>query len=650
MRLIKIGLANINTTVGAFGSNTEKIIKAMEDMADAKCTLGSFPEQTISGYPAEDLVQWRHFVEGQWEALQNIARATCNLSFPTIFTVGVTVSHKDGVYNTVAVFGEGKIFGIVPKEKLPTYGVFYEGRTFSRGTPGFFGAKSGVPFGDMIFNAPFGVFAVEVCEDIWTPDGPMRRRAMSGAELVINASASPFRVGIVETRREMIATRAADNQVVVAYVNQVGGNDALVFDGGGYINQNGQMLLDAPRWKEGFVTQVIDLDRTVRMRAENTTWRSDHEAFFKNQNPVKEVLVDRGRVANEPSYAYPIPQSKNFFIPDMDVRNPRAEFFDDLIEAMLCGLDYFEKSKVFRSIGIGLSGGKDSALTLVVAYLFAKRRFNGDAELVRNFIHCFSMPTRFNSEATKSIASSLADELGVSFKELPIEEAFVRECEAARAMLRPDEELTPLTIQNIQARVRAARMWNWANTVHGLWLQTGNMSEKAVGYTTIGGDLSGGYSLLGNVPKTLVVELLRYIEEKYAIKSIGELLRTRASAELAESQDDEGDLMPFPVLDACFALFAGEKLSPKEMYRVLRAMWTDEELRVLAPMYEPGMLKEWVKKFVRMFVRSVFKWVQAPEAVHLGSLDLDRERALQLPVVHSAEWLEVSLAELDIEE
>jgi len=650
MRLIKIGLANINTTVGAFSSNVEKITKAMKEMASVKCTLGCFPEQVIGGYPAEDLVQWRHFIERQWEALQNIARATCNLSFPTIFTVGVTVSHKDGVYNAVAVLGEGKIFGIVPKEKLPTYGVFYEGRTFSRGTPGFFGAVNGVPFGDMIFNAPFGLFAVEVCEDIWTPDGPMRRRAMSGAELVINASASPFRVGIVETRREMIATRAADNQVVVAYVNQVGGNDALVFDGGGYINQNGQMLLDAPRWKEGFVTQVIDLDRTVRMRAENTTWRSDHEAFFKNQNPVKEVLVDRGRVANEPSYAYPIPQSKNFFIPDMDVRNPRAEFFDDLIEAMLCGLDYFEKSKVFRSIGIGLSGGKDSALTLVVAYLFTKRRFNGDAELIRNFIHCFSMPTRFNSEATKSIASSLADELGVSFKELPIEEAFVRECEAARAMLRPDEELTPLTIQNIQARVRAARMWNWANTAHGLWLQTGNMSEKAVGYTTIGGDLSGGYSLLGNVPKTLVVELLRYIGEKYRIASIGALLSTRASAELAESQDDEDDLMPFPVLDACFALFVGEKLSPKEMYRVLRAMWTDEELRVLAPMYEPGMLKEWVKKFVRMFVRSVFKWVQAPEAVHLGSLDLDRERALQVPVVHSIEWLQKSLAELDIEE
>ncbi len=217
----------------------------------------------------------------------------------------------------------------------------------------------------------------------------------------------------------------------------------------------------------------------------------------------------------------------------------------------------------------------------------------------------------------------------------------------AESLLASDERLTSLTVQNMQARIRAQRMWNWANASGGLWLQTGNMSEKAVGYTTIGGDLSGGYSLIGNLPKTVIIELLKYLEKEYTLTSLKKLLETKASAELAENQEDEKDLMPFPVLDACFALFAGEKYSPREIYMMLRTMWSDEELSRMAPEYTQPMLKEWVKRFVKLFSGSIFKWVQAPQTVHLGTLDLDRERALQLPVVHSKEWLEKSLREID---
>jgi NAD+ synthase (glutamine-hydrolysing) len=184
-------------------------------------------------------------------------------------------------------------------------------------------------------------------------------------------------------------------------------------------------------------------------------------------------------------------------------------------------------------------------------------------------------------------------------------------------------------------------MWNWANSAKGMWLQTGNMSEKAVGYTTVGGDLMGAYSLIGNLPKTMVITLLEHLYKKHRWPAVGELLATKASAELAEGQEDEKDLMPFPVLDACFALFAGEKLMPVDLYRRIRSMWTDEDLAVLRPDYRKGMLKVWVKRFLRLFVGSIFKWVQAPQTVHLGSLDLDRERALQLPVVQSMEWLDV---------
>jgi NAD+ synthase (glutamine-hydrolysing) len=251
------------------------------------------------------------------------------------------------------------------------------------------------------------------------------------------------------------------------------------------------------------------------------------------------------------------------------------------------------------------------------------------------------MPTHFNSETTKGIARKLAEELGVTFREIPIEDAFEREAKATEAMLSPGETLTPLARQNIQARIRGMRMWNWANASRGMWLQTGNMSEKAVGYTTIGGDLMGAYSLLGNLPKTIVIRLLDYLREKHRFEALEELMKTEASAELAENQEDERDLMPFPVLDACFALFAGEKMMPVDLYRAIRAMWTDEELRKMRPDYRPGMLKDWVKRFCRLFVGSIFKWVQAPQAVHLGVLDLDRERALQIPVVQSPEWLEI---------
>ncbi|MBI4118220.1 MAG: NAD(+) synthase [Parcubacteria group bacterium] len=650
MRLIKIGIGNINTTVGAFVSNTDLLLQRGREMAEAECTVGCFQELSIGGYPAEDLVQWRHFVSGQWEALNRFAKATTSfgLGFPTVFVIGVVVSFEGQLYNAAAVVSRGKIWGIVPKEKLPTYGVFYEGRVFAPGTPHLSGKVDWIPFGDLIFKTSFGTFAVEVCEDMWSPDGPMRRRSMSGAELVVNISASPFRVGVLETRREMIATRAADNQVTVVYANHIGGNDALVFDGGGFVNQNGTMLCEVPRWKEGVTTQVVDLDRTARLRTENTTWRTDREHYFKTNQRVKEVEILGAPQPNQPLYQYPVPKSKNFFIPDFDSENRRERHFEDLIQAMIMGLDYFDKTKAFQRIGIALSGGKDSALTLIIAWLYALKKFGGDRERARAFIHCFSMPTRFNSEGTKTIASELARELDVTFKEVSIAEAFERECEAAKAMLAEGEELSPTTIQNIQARIRATRMWNWANSVGGLFLQTGNMSEKAVGYTTIGGDLSGGYSLIGNLPKTVVIELLRYMKESFGLVSLGALLETKASAELAPNQFDEDDLMPFPVLDACFALFAGEKLSPKELYLVLRSMWSDEELEAMAPRYKEGMLKEWVKRFVKLFSQSIFKWVQAPQAVHLGTLDLDRERALQLPVVHSNEWLEESLKEIDV--
>jgi NAD+ synthase (glutamine-hydrolysing) len=644
MQLVKLGLVSLNPSVGAFESNLARAIERAAGAADAGCHVVALTEQALSGYPTEDLVQWPGFVEAQWSSLRRFADATREFSRPAVCVLGLTTTHRGLLYNSAAVVAAGEILGLVPKENLPAYDVFYESRVFARGIPGEVSSIDGVPFGDLLFRLPFATLAVEICEDLWVPDGPMLRRAASGAELVVNVSASPFRGGIVDTRRELIATRAADHQVTLVYVNQFGGQDSLVFDGGSYVNQNGRMLFEGERWREGLSTVVVDLDRTRRLRRENTTFRAHAETLLKTARPVEMVDV-KLPACEEEALEYPSPR---FFAPESPAELSAEElWYEDLLAAMKTGLaGYFEKTEAFDRLGIALSGGKDSALTLLVAWLYASDRFRALPEKERDermhdFIRCFSMPTRYNSETTKSLSRRLADELGVSFREVSIEEAFDREVQAAEAMLSPGESLTPLTRQNIQARIRGMRMWNWANSCRGMWLQTGNMSEKAVGYTTIGGDLMGAYSLLGNLPKTIVIRLLGYLHRKLGLASLEELLRTKASAELREDQEDERDLMPFPVLDACFALFAGEKMMPKELYLAIRAMWTDDELRMMHPGYQGGMLKEWVKRFCRLFLGSIFKWVQAPQAVHLGALDLDRERALQLPAVQSTEWLEL---------
>ncbi|HEX6899559.1 MAG TPA: NAD(+) synthase [Thermoanaerobaculia bacterium] len=625
MRLVKIGIGNVNPTVGAVRSNVDRVLAQARAMAAEGVTIGCFSEQVVGGYPAEDLVQWRPFLEGQRAELERFAAETAEL--PTVFVLGVAVAVGGQIFNCAAVVHSGTVLGFVPKEKLPTYNVFYEARTFSRGAPGLALEAGGVPVGDSIFEFDFGLLAVEVCEDVWSPDGPMRRRCYSGAEVVVNVSSSPYRVGVASTRREMLATRSADNQATLAYANWVGAQDGLVFDGGGYVFQNGRPMLEAPRFREGWSSCVVDLDRTLRARREASTWRSDCEEFQRQEVPVPVLRCGRP-TGDRSGLAYPTPAWRNLFLPadGAPSRTLREEVLDELIEALALGIkDYYRKSGAFRLLGIALSGGRDSMLTLLIAWRAAQLlREEGDP----GTIHAFYMPTRYSGEGTRDAASTLCEELEVPLLVEPIEEAFDREAEATRRMLRGGEP-TPVTLQNVQARLRAGRMWNWANSSGALFLQTGDMSEKAVGYTTIGGDLEGALSVIANVPKTVVVALLERFHQRFGFAGIRRTLETEPGPELAEAQTAEDELMPFAVLDTCLYLYAGEKLSPDEVAAALRAAF---------PEVEPGKLESWARRFAVLFTRSIYKWVQSPLALHVGSLDLDRERALQLPVVQRNEW------------
>lgn len=631
MRLIKVAVASVNTTVGAVRSNVDRALRVAREVAAADVTVCAFQEQLVGGYPPEDMVQWRAFVDAQRVELARFVSATAEL--PCAFALGLVIASEAHLYNAAAVVHGGRILGVVPKEKLPTYNIFYEARTLSAGQPYLEAVLwDEVPFGDLLFRFDWGLMGVEICEDMWSPEGPMRRRAFAGAELILNLSASPYRLGVQATRREMSATRSADNQCAIAYANAVGGQDGLIFDGGGLVYQNGRLVLEAQRFREGFAAAVLDLDRTTRQRSENTTWRSDALAFAARAGTIHTIDSpgsDRSRLT------YPVPPGGSFFLPGpARPGDSRAEFCEELLGALALGLgDYVEKNR-FSLIGLALSGGRDSLLALLIAWRYATLRFHylGEQEArvrAAALLRAFYLPTRFSSADTRLAAETVARELGIPFVLLSIEDAFERELEAARAMLQPGEVLTPITVQNVQARVRSLRMWNWANATGGLFVQTGNMSEKAVGYTTIGGDLEGGLSVIANVPKTVVMYLLDYLSETMNLEGIRQVLAYPAGPELAAGQEGEKELMPFPILDTCFALYAGEKLSPKEIAEALPSFF---------PEVPKDHLQEYVTRFHRMFSGSIYKWVQAPLALHVGSLDLDRERALQLPVVASSEW------------
>ncbi|HUH12069.1 MAG TPA: NAD(+) synthase [Longimicrobiales bacterium] len=628
MRLLKLGLASLDPTVGAVRSNADAVLAAARAMADDDVTVACFGEQVLGGYPSEDLVQWQAFVHAQRRELERVAEETAEL--PTVLVLGLVVGVDGLLFNVAAVVHHGRILGFVPKEKLPTYSVFYEARTLSRGQPGLLLDAGGVPLGDQVFAFDFGVLAPEVCEDAWTPDGPMRRRCFSGAEVVLNLSASPYRVGVVSTRAEMLSTRSADNQCVLAYVNQVGAQDGLVFDGGTLVYQNGRPAFEAPRFREGWWSCVLDLDGTRVRRRENSTWRSDWELFQASGRPVP-VVRSEEETAPRAGLAYPAPAGGSFFLPPPGAAAvaPRERVLDDLFEATALGVaDYYRKTGAFTGIGVAVSGGRDSLLTLLVAWHAARRLTEDSAATSAPTLHAFYMPARYSGAGTAEAARTICRELEIPLVEVSIDAAIDREMDAVRAMLEGGEP-TGVTEQNVQARLRGTRMWNWSNSAGTLFLQPSDMSEKAVGYTTVGGDLEGGLSPIANIPKTVVIALLERLRERFGFEGIAQTLGTEPGPELAADQVAEEDLMPFPVLDACLALFAGERMSAEEVAAVLPSLFPD------AP---PERLAELARRFATLFTRSIYKWVQSPLSIHVGSLDLERERALQLPVVQRTEW------------
>ncbi len=635
MRLVKIGTASVSVKVGDYKRNVEYIKEVIREAIMQGVNLLVLPELAISGYSLEDRVFWDDIVSTSWEYLKIVAETT--KSGIGVF-VGLPVKKDVHLYNASAFICGGKIWGLILKQYIPTYHIFYESRYWSSWDSGTT-EINGVPAGDLIFELPYGKVSAEICEDVWVPTSPSIERVLSGAEIICNLSASPFLPLKNLTRRQLIISSAVKLKSVYVYSNLLGYDGSrLVFDGGGIIaTPEGRFvestLLSYEPWI--LTTMVVDLDEVVRARKENSCWKLNSINAMKNSKAVSvKVDVCTNKLPSIKEWVEQFPRS--LFIPDITSSfssNVRISenYFEQLFNALALGLrDYFEKVGVFEKFLVALSGGRDSALCLLLAVEASKHIEGGKYKNhYKQKIEAIYLPHKnFSRSETFECAKLLAEELGVPFKVVSIHEEAELALKKSAEIMGSEAGVKPITKQNLQARIRGAMMLNWANNVNGLLLVTSNLSEAAVGYTTTGGDNEGGFSIIANVPKTVVSALLEYLLETRGIKSLKKILSIPPTAELAPNQTDEGDLMPYRVLDDLIYLYAGMRLSLADCWKVICHRF---------PEFDKEQLRKWTEDFARRLIWNQWKRDQHPVSLKVLEPDFDPKTGFRFPITQSLE-------------
>jgi NAD+ synthase (glutamine-hydrolysing) len=582
MRTLRLALAQINTTVGDFDGNLARIRAAITRAEALGAEVVAFPEQTIPGYPAEDLLLKAEFIEANRRALEALAKDVGK----TVVVVGFA-DRQDDVFNAAAVIQDGAVRGVYRKHHLPNYSVFDEKRYFQAGNE------------PLVFGFGQVTFGVNVCEDMWYPGGPAVAEAgEGGAELLLNLSSSPFFRGKTRNRERMLATRAADNVAVVAFVNQVGGQDELVFDGSSVIlDQHGETIARARAFEEDLIVADLDLESVFRSRLHDPRRRDElapGQAPDADLKPVRRIELAREK---RPKDARRRPRITPGIAPLLD--GPA-----ELYEALVRGLgDYVAKNR-FEHVVLGLSGGIDSALTATLAV---------DA-LGKDRVVGVSMPSRYTEQRSQDDAKELADRLGMRFLTIPIADlaqAYEKALAGVFKGHRPD-----VTEENLQARIRGNTLMALSNKFGWLVLATGNKSEVSVGYCTLYGDTAGGFALLKDVPKLSVYALSRYRNERARIAGqappIPESTLTRPpSAELRPNQRDEDSLPPYAVLDPLLEAYVEEDQSPEELIA-------------------QGFLPDLVTRVVGMVDGNEYKRRQSPPGLKVTPRAFGRDRRLPI--------------------
>jgi NAD+ synthase (glutamine-hydrolysing) len=492
---LRIGLAQLNPTVGDLAGNRDLIADAYARALEAGCDVVAFPELSVTGYPPEDLVLKPGFVRDNIAMVHELAAMTTScVAIIGFVDLGEGVhpgSGRERIHNAAAVCSNGEVTNVYHKRLLPNYDVFDEERTF---VPGH---------GDHWLIDVRGVrVGVSICEDVWHSDGPVAAQAALGARVNVNINGSPFHVGKLAERESMLATRARDNSCAIVYVNQVGGQDELVFDGASMVfDHEGELLARAPQFASDLM--VVDLD------------------------------LDAPAVA---SIA------------------PILERSDELHGALVLGTrDYVRKNK-FTDVVIGLSGGIDSSLVAALAV----------EALGPEHVHGVSMPSRYSSDGSKTDAISLANALGIDIRTISIEPVFQSYLDALGPSF--DGRAADLTEENLQSRCRGQILMALSNKFGWMVLTTGNKSEMAVGYFTIYGDSVGGYAVIKDLLKLDVFALSRHVNERAGRTIIpDEVLTKPPSAELRPDQRDDQSLPPYGVLDPILSLYVEQDRTAAEI-------------------------------------------------------------------------------------
>ena len=505
----RIALGQINSTVGDFQGNVEKITKSIRLAREAGADLVAVPELSIPGYPPEDLLMNSAFLRDNVNALLEVARDTRGITA----IVGFAEMRSD-IYNAAAILHDGKWVETYRKIYLPNYGVFDENRYFREGRE------------ILVCDLGGTVFGVNICEDIWYPGDPMRTQALfGGAQIVVNISSSPYHAGKRDFRQKMLSTRAWDYATIVAYVNLVGGQDELVFDGGSMVlNQRGELVAMAKTFEEDLLLVDLDLDEVLLHRLHDPRGRKE------NLEIPDDGRLKRIRLAPIHRRKSPRPLSP---------RAPGTPIpIEEVYRALVLGTgDYIRKNR-FRRVVLGLSGGIDSSLTAAIAV---------DA-LGKEGVVGVAMPSEYSASESLEDARLLAENLGIKFHVIPVGGIFSSYLETLREPFAGKKR--DVTEENLQARIRGNLLMALSNKFGWLVLTTGNKSEMSVGYCTLYGDMAGGFAVIKDVPKTLVYKLSIFRNSLGTSPVIPRrVLERPPSAELRPNQKDTDSLPPYEVLD-----------------------------------------------------------------------------------------------------
>jgi NAD+ synthase (glutamine-hydrolysing) len=573
----------MNPTVGDLGGNVRRIKGWLREAGKAKADLVVFPELALTGYPPEDLLLKPRFLQDTRRALEEVVKACTGLAAvvgyvaegsgalpgpeqPLTQPVG-----RHSLYNAAAMIAERRLVTTYEKRHLPNYGVFDENRYFQPGHR--------LPV--LVLNG--SLIGVNICEDIWFPEGPHRWQAAAGAEVIVNINASPFQIGKSRFREQMLATRARDNGVIVTSTNTVGGQDELTFDGSSLIlDQAGEVVLRGKAFEEDLL--VADLNTGAVARDRLTRGQ-------KSGGPAQAQLE---RVVMSERYT---PKSRERLVPS---HVQPLDWLEEVYRALVLGVKDYVRKNGFKRVLIGLSGGIDSALTAVIA---------ADAVGATNVLGVF-MPSPYTSRESREDVKDLVARLGISLRTIPITsmfKAYLRSLAPSLERRPPDE-----TEENIQARIRGNVLMALSNKFGHLVLTTGNKSEMSVGYATLYGDMAGGFAVIKDVPKTMVFELAQLRNRTGKVPPIPKRTLDRApSAELKPNQTDQDTLPPYAILDPILRAYVEEDRSPDEIVGM-------------------GFDRRTVAKVIALVDRSEYKRRQAPIGIKITHRALGKDRRMPI--------------------